>query len=32
MRRVTCDDAKKAKCIAMGKVCNDATGRCVARK
>jgi hypothetical protein len=32
VRRVTCDDAKKAKCLAMGKVCNDATGRCIARK
>lgn len=31
-RHVTCDDAKKALCISKGKVCNDATGRCVAIK
>lgn len=31
-RHVTCDDAKKALCISKGKVCNEATGRCVARK
>ena len=31
-RHVTCDDAKKAKCVAMGKVCNEATGRCLAKK
>jgi hypothetical protein len=31
-RHVTCDDAKKVKCVAMGKVCNEATGRCLAKK
>jgi hypothetical protein len=28
-KHVRCDDAKKAKCRALGKVCNDATGRCI---
>jgi hypothetical protein len=27
-RRVVCDDAKKAHCRSIGKVCNEATGRC----
>lgn len=28
VRHVTCDDAKKAYCISIGKVCNESTGRC----
>jgi len=31
-RKVTCDDAKKALCLSKGKVCNEASGRCVAVK
>jgi hypothetical protein len=31
-RHVTCDDEKKVKCVARGKVCNEATGRCLAKK
>ena len=27
-RKVVCDEDKKRKCISMGKVCNEATGRC----
>lgn len=27
-RHVVCDDEKKRKCASMGKVCNEATGRC----
>jgi hypothetical protein len=29
VRHVTCDDAKKAYCLRIGKVCNEATGRCI---
>jgi len=31
-RHVVCDDAKKAKCISKGKICNESTGRCVNKK
>jgi hypothetical protein len=31
-RHVVCDDAKKAKCISKGKICNETTGRCVNKK
>lgn len=27
-RRVVCDDDKKRKCASLGKICNEATGRC----
>jgi serine/threonine protein kinase len=32
VRHVTCDDAKKAHCLGIGKVCNEATGRCIKSK